>query len=101
MKKREQPLRGKRFDESVGSETSKAGRYFQKVYKAVEDLSTAVNLIYNGFPLMIDRIKRLGRLLWERKLWWLIPIILCASALALILLLTQGSSVNHLIYFLF
>lgn len=39
--------------------------------------------------------------LWQRKLWWLIPMVLILLLFALLLLLAQASSVAPFIYPLF
>ena len=39
--------------------------------------------------------------LWQRKLWWMIPMILIFVLLGLVLVLTQGSVIAPFIYTLF
>lgn len=39
--------------------------------------------------------------LWERKLWWMIPIFLILFLLGFILVMTQGSALAPFIYTLF
>ena len=41
------------------------------------------------------------RFLWERKLWWMIPMFLVFFALGLLLVFAQGSALAPLIYTLF
>jgi len=41
------------------------------------------------------------RFLWERKLWWMIPMFLVFFALGLLLVLAQGSALAPFIYTLF
>ena len=46
----------------------------------------------------------LGELLqffWERKLWWLMPMILTLLLLGLLIVFTQGTAVAPFIYILF
>ena len=39
--------------------------------------------------------------LWERKLWWMIPLILVLFLIGFILVMTQGSALAPFIYTLF
>ena len=39
--------------------------------------------------------------LWERKLWWMIPLILILFLIGFILVMTQGSALAPFIYTLF
>jgi len=39
--------------------------------------------------------------LWQRKLWWLIPIIICLMLLGFLLIFTQSSAIAPFIYTLF
>lgn len=46
-------------------------------------------------------IGELVRFLWERKLWWMIPIVLFIALLGFVLVMTQGSAIAPFIYTLF
>ncbi|MBU1062525.1 MAG: hypothetical protein KJ957_00710 [Candidatus Omnitrophica bacterium] len=46
-------------------------------------------------------IFELFRFLWERKLWWMIPIIVVLLLFALLIFFTQSSAVAPFIYTLF
>jgi len=50
------------------------------------------------------RVKILGELfgfLWQRKLWWMIPIVVVLLLLGLLIFFTQSSAVAPFIYTLF
>ena len=56
------------------------------------------------FKRVIARLGILGELLqffWERKLWWLMPMILTLLLLGLLIVFTQGTAVAPFIYTLF
>jgi hypothetical protein len=46
-------------------------------------------------------IWELLRFLWERKLWWMIPIVLVLLLFGLLIFFTQSSAVAPFIYTLF
>ncbi|MBI2118087.1 MAG: hypothetical protein HYT97_00495 [Elusimicrobia bacterium] len=46
-------------------------------------------------------IKDFLNFLWERKLWWLIPMIITLLLIGFILIFSQGSAVAPFIYTLF
>ena len=46
-------------------------------------------------------IKELWMFLWDRKKFWLLPIILVLALFGLLIVLTQGSAVAPFIYTLF
>jgi hypothetical protein len=46
-------------------------------------------------------VKQLLDLLWERKAWWLAPIMLVFLAVGVLLVATQGSALSPFIYALF
>ncbi|MBI4240695.1 MAG: hypothetical protein HY613_03170 [Candidatus Rokubacteria bacterium] len=53
---------------------------------------------------MVDRFGVAGELLvflWERKLWWMIPMVLVLLAFGLLLVLAQSSAIAPFIYTLF
>lgn len=53
---------------------------------------------------LISRAGIFGELLvflWQRKLWWLIPMIIALVLFGLLLIFTQGSAVAPFIYTLF
>lgn len=54
--------------------------------------------------ILISKFGILGELLvflWQRKLWWLIPMVIILVLFGLLLILTQGSAVAPFIYTLF
>ena len=56
------------------------------------------------FKRVLARLGILGELLqffWERKLWWLMPMILTLLLLGLLIVFTQGTAVAPFIYTLF
>lgn len=56
------------------------------------------------FKRVIARLGIIGELLqffWERKLWWLMPMILTLMLLGLLIVFTQGTAVAPFIYTLF
>ena len=56
------------------------------------------------FKRVFARLGILGELLqffWERKLWWLMPMILTLLLLGLLIVFTQGTAVAPFIYTLF
>lgn len=53
---------------------------------------------------MADRFGVAGELivfLWERKLWWMIPMVVVLLALGLLLVLAQSTAIAPFIYTLF
>ena len=46
-------------------------------------------------------LRQFIRFLWERKLWWLTPIVLVLFFLGLVIVLTESSAVAPFIYTLF
>ncbi len=51
-----------------------------------------------------ERLKIVGelfRFLWERKLWWMIPIVMVLLLFGLLIFFTQSSAVAPFIYTLF
>lgn len=53
---------------------------------------------------MADRLSVAGELLvflWERKLWWLIPMVLVLLGFGALLMLAQSSAIAPFIYTLF
>jgi hypothetical protein len=53
---------------------------------------------------MGDRLGVAGELLaflWERKLWWMIPMVVVLLAFGLLLILAQSSAIAPFIYTLF
>ncbi|MCC7261001.1 MAG: hypothetical protein IT369_00630 [Candidatus Latescibacteria bacterium] len=56
------------------------------------------------FKRVTSKLGILGELLqffWERKLWWLMPMILTLMLLGLLIVFTQGTAVAPFIYTLF
>jgi uncharacterized membrane protein len=56
------------------------------------------------FKRVAAKLGILGELLqffWERKLWWLMPMILTLMLLGLLIVFTQGTAVAPFIYTLF
>lgn len=56
------------------------------------------------FKRVTAKLGILGELLqffWERKLWWLMPMILTLMLLGLLIVFTQGTAVAPFIYTLF
>jgi len=55
-------------------------------------------------PMLSSKASIIGefiRFLWERKLWWMIPMFLVFFAIGLLLVFTQGSALAPFIYTLF
>ena len=53
---------------------------------------------------MVDRLGVAGELLvflWERKLWWMIPMVIVLLAFGFLLILAQSSAIAPFIYTLF
>jgi Family of unknown function (DUF5989) len=48
-----------------------------------------------------DTVKAIFSLLWEKKLWWLLPMVTVFLLLGLLIVLTQGSALSPFIYALF
>jgi len=56
------------------------------------------------FKRVTSKLGIMGELLqffWERKLWWLMPMILTLMLLGLLIVFTQGTAVAPFIYTLF
>ena len=56
------------------------------------------------FKRVTAKLGILGELLqffWERKLWWLMPMVLTLMLLGLLIVFTQGTAVAPFIYTLF
>jgi len=56
------------------------------------------------FKRVTSKLGILGELLqffWERKLWWLMPMVLTLMLLGLLIVFTQGTAVAPFIYTLF
>ncbi|HNW91590.1 MAG TPA: DUF5989 family protein [bacterium] len=49
----------------------------------------------------MDLIKEFIVFLWQRKLWWMAPIIIVLGGLSLLIVFTQGSSLAPFIYAVF
>ena len=45
-------------------------------------------------PLIVE----IGEFLWERKLWWIIPVIIMLILIGIIIVFSQTSSVSPFIY---
>lgn len=48
-----------------------------------------------------DTVKQIFSLLWEKKAWWLIPMVMVFLVLGLLIVMTQGSALSPFIYALF
>lgn len=46
-------------------------------------------------------IKELFTLLWEKKAWWLVPMVSVFLLLGVLIVMTQGSALSPFIYALF
>jgi hypothetical protein len=46
-------------------------------------------------------VKQLFQLLWEKKAWWLVPMVLVFALLGALIFFTQGSALSPFIYALF
>ncbi|MCB0352738.1 MAG: hypothetical protein KDD64_04410 [Bdellovibrionales bacterium] len=46
-------------------------------------------------------VKQLFDLLWEKKAWWLVPMVTVFLLLGLLIVVTQGSALSPFIYALF
>lgn len=53
------------------------------------------------FILKFGIFRELLVFLWQRKLWWLIPMVVVLVLFGLLLIVTQGSAVAPFIYTLF
>jgi len=53
------------------------------------------------FASKLQIIRELLVFLWQRKLWWMIPMIIVLILFGLLLIFTQGSAVAPFIYTLF
>jgi len=54
-----------------------------------------------GIKGKIAIVGELFRFLWERKLWWMIPVIAVLLLLGILIFFTQSSAVAPFIYALF
>ena len=57
--------------------------------------------VFREIRLRFDILAELFTFLWQRKLWWLIPMILVLVLFGLLLIFAQSSSVAPFIYTLF
>jgi len=48
-----------------------------------------------------DTIKQIFALLWERKAWWLVPMVIVFLLVGVLIVATQGSALSPFIYALF
>lgn len=48
-----------------------------------------------------DTIKQIFALLWERKAWWLVPMVIVFVLVGVLIVATQGSALSPFIYALF
>lgn len=55
----------------------------------------------NNFTARVGIIGELLGFLWQRKLWWLIPMVLVIVIFGVLLIFAQGSAVAPFIYTLF
>lgn len=55
----------------------------------------------NNFAARLGIIGELLSFLWQRKLWWLIPMVLVIVVFGALLVFAQGSAVAPFIYTLF
>lgn len=49
----------------------------------------------------LDRIRLIGRFVWTRKLWWMLPVLVILLALSLLIVFAEGSALAPFIYTLF
>lgn len=49
----------------------------------------------------MELIREFAAFLWERKLWWMAPIVIVLLALSALIVFTQGSSLAPFIYAVF
>jgi len=48
-----------------------------------------------------NTIKQIFALLWERKAWWLVPMVIVFMLVGVLIVATQGSALSPFIYALF
>jgi hypothetical protein len=48
-----------------------------------------------------NTVKQIFSLLWERKAWWLVPMVVVFLLVGLLIVATQGSALSPFIYALF
>jgi len=46
-------------------------------------------------------VKQLFQMLWEQKLWWLVPMVVVFLLVGLLLVATSGSALSPFVYALF
>ncbi len=46
-------------------------------------------------------VKQIFQLLWEKKAWWLVPMVSVFLLLGVLIVMTQGSALSPFIYALF
>jgi hypothetical protein len=56
---------------------------------------------HGGLLMRMGIVGELLAFLWQRKLWWLMPMMLVIILFALLLIVAQGSAVAPFIYTLF
>ena len=49
----------------------------------------------------LDIMRELLQFFWERKLWWMIPLVVVILLLGLVIVFTQGTAVAPFVYTLF
>ena len=49
----------------------------------------------------LDIVRELLQFFWERKLWWMIPLVVVILLLGLVIVFTQGTAVAPFVYTLF
>jgi hypothetical protein len=55
----------------------------------------------SAFLVRLGVLGELLQFLWQRKLWWLIPLIVLVVLFAVLFIVTQGTAVAPFIYTLF
>jgi len=48
-----------------------------------------------------NTVKQIFSLLWERKAWWLVPMVIVFLLVGILIVATQGSALSPFIYALF
>lgn len=49
----------------------------------------------------VGTVRQVFQLLWERKAWWLVPMVLVFLLVGILIVATQGSALSPFIYALF